>query len=297
MLVADALDDYAREHGANIPSKSLINIHITHLKTHFGMVLVSGISRQSVKEYMDNRGVKSGTLRRELSTLKAALNHAYKEGRLSSVPHIPLPSQPPPKERWLTRDEVKLILDKCGKTKRSSHLRLFILLALHTGQRKRAILELQWFQVDMENRIIHFNAPGRKQTSKKRTSVPINEELYKALKLARREANSEWVVGFLGRKTFDVRRAFTRLCEACGLGKVTPHVLRHTAGTWMAQGGVDIWKISGILGHSTSKTTDLYLKHHPDYLRDAVAMLSTGKQMANKLSKTGKKRAKSVKQK
>lgn len=292
MLVADVLDDYAREHAGKLPSKNLVDIHLKHLKGYFGSSLVSLLSRQSIGEYIAYRGKSDGTLKRELSTLKASLNHAYKEGRLSSVPHIPLPSQPPPKERWLSRNEVALILEKCGKTKKSAHLRLFIQIALHTGQRKRAILELQWFQVDFENRVIHFNPPGRKQTAKKRVSVPINAELYKILQKARKDAKSEWVVGFLGKKTFDVRRAFTRLCDKCGLGKVTPHALRHTAGTWMAQAGVDMIIISGILGHSYSRTTELYIKHSPDHLRSGVDALSNGKQLANKDHKNGQKRSK-----
>lgn len=45
--------------------------------------------------------------------------------------------------------------------------------------------------------------------------------------------------------------------------------------------GVDMFQISGILGHSHSRTTELYLKHHPDHLREGVDALSSGKQMAN----------------
>ena len=42
----------------------------------------------------------------------------------------------------------------------------------------------------------------------------------------------------------------------------------------MANKGVPMWEIAGILGHSSSRTTErVYAKHHPDYLRKAVAML------------------------
>lgn len=53
----------------------------------------------------------------------------------------------------------------------------------------------------------------------------------------------------------------------------TPNTLRHTAGTWMAQGGVDLWKIAGWLGHSIERTTELYAHHHPDYLGEGSAVL------------------------
>jgi integrase len=45
--------------------------------------------------------------------------------------------------------------------------------------------------------------------------------------------------------------------------------MRHTAGTWLAQAGVDLWTIAGWLGHSQQKTTELYAHHHPSFLAAA----------------------------
>jgi integrase len=50
---------------------------------------------------------------------------------------------------------------------------------------------------------------------------------------------------------------------------VTPHTLRHTCGTWMAQAGVPLWEIAGFLGHTVQRTTELYAHHHPDYMERA----------------------------
>ncbi len=258
-------------------SRAAIRGYVEHRRT-----VIRTIGRKQVK------GVSDDTIRNELATLRAALNHARKEGRLADVPHIDMPPRQPAKERWLTRQEA----DKLIKAAKTPHMRLFILLALNTGQRSKSILELQWFQVDMKNRLIHFNPPGRKQTSKKRVSVPMNETLLKALRIARRKAKGSWVVSWQGKSLDRMKNAFKRLCEGLGFEGVTPHTLRHTAGTWMAQAGVDMFQISGILGHSNSRTTELYLKHHPDYLREAVAALAGGKQVANK---SGKKRTKTEK--
>lgn len=65
--------------------------------------------------------------------------------------------------------------------------------------------------------------------------------------------------------------------------RATPHTLRHTAGTWMAQGGVDLWKIAGWLGHSVERTTELYAHHHPDYLTDAADALEARAAQKNRL--------------
>jgi len=58
-----------------------------------------------------------------------------------------------------------------------------------------------------------------------------------------------------------------------GLTGVSPHTLRHTCGTWMAQKGISLFKIGGWLGHTDSRTTKLYAHHHPDHLQDALESL------------------------
>jgi len=45
------------------------------------------------------------------------------------------------------------------------------------------------------------------------------------------------------------RRVWERARDTAGLGAdVTPHVMRHTAATWLMQAGVDLWEAAGYLG-------------------------------------------------
>jgi hypothetical protein len=50
---------------------------------------------------------------------------------------------------------------------------------------------------------------------------------------------------------------------------VTPHTLRHTAATWLMQGGADIWQSAKFLGMTVEQLERTYGHHHPDHLRDA----------------------------
>jgi len=51
-------------------------------------------------------------------------------------------------------------------------------------------------------------------------------------------------------------------------------MLRHTAASWMAERGVDMFRISRYLGHSDTKVTERrYAKLHPDFLADAADAL------------------------
>ena len=57
------------------------------------------------------------------STLRAALQWAKKSKWISGeLPYIEVPSQPPPRDRWMTRDEA----DKLLASAQALHIRTFI---------------------------------------------------------------------------------------------------------------------------------------------------------------------------
>lgn len=268
--VSDALEDYMTEHAQFLPSKATTGFYSVPIASFFGQLQAEEVTAAKVREFtrqQRSKGLKDGTIRRQLTVLSAALNHARKEGRLLQSPHIAMPSVASARERYLSKKEAGLLLKAA-----SGHVRLFILLALHTGQRKGAILDLKWAQVDLKAKRIDFNPPGRKQTTKRRSVVPImDNDLLAALKAAK---GAGYVINFHGKRIMDVKKAFKAACDKAKINNVTPHTLRHTAGTWLAQAGVDMWQISGVLGHSHSRTTELYLKHHPDHLKSAIGKLA-----------------------
>ncbi len=226
--------------------------------------------REFVRSRTEDDGVSATTAKKSFDILVAAMNHARKDGLLSIVPYIEKPSEPPPRDKWAKPYEVQDLLKVLEKYQ---HLHLFAMLALHTLSRKRAIMELQWEQVDLDARRINFNPPGRVQTKKRRVHVPINNSLLVALQKAKETAVTKHVIEFRGQPCYEVGRAFRNYARTVGLGWITPHVLRHTGATLMAQQGVSMWEIAGIMGDRTDTVEKHYLKHHPDYLKDATSAL------------------------
>jgi len=63
-----------------------------------------------------------------------------------------------------------------------------------------------------------------------------------------------------------VKAAFERAVKPARLkGKVSPHVLRHTAACGLLRAGVDKWKAAGFLGMSVEMLDRVYGHHHPDH--------------------------------
>jgi integrase len=210
------------------------------------------------------------TAAKELSVLRAALHYAEKNGHLIQTPFVEMPPAQPGRDRWVTRSEAaRLLLESRREPKVRLHLPLFVMIALYTAARSGAILGLRWTQVDFLRGRIDFNEPGRPRTRKRRAIIPIPRPLLAALTRAHCRASSPYVLSYDGKRIGNIRKSFKAAAERAGLEGVTPHVLRHTAGTWLAQRGVPLWQIAGWLGHSLLRTTELYAHHSPDHFEEA----------------------------
>jgi integrase len=297
--VADILEDYAREHGGEVDSGATLANSIEPLLAFFRDDTIATLTSERVKEYWTwrrahsvrglnrerteveivDRGAGDSTIIRELGgTLRPAIKHAINQRRLiPGTYYVPVPQAPPGRDYWITRSEAAKLLWETRRDRRARlHLPLYAMLALYTGARRGAILELTWKQVDLVRGRIDFNPPRRKQTKKRRPVIPVPRSLLAALRRCHRRATCDHVIAYQGKPVADVKTAFNSAAERAGIPDCTSHTLRHTAGTWMAQRGVPMHQIAGYLGHSVARTTELYAHHHPDYMQEAKAALERG---------------------
>lgn len=237
----------------------------------FGHLRPDQVSREVCRLYRDQRyaaGRKPNTVRKELEVVRAALNFHKKGG--AAVFELPPP--PPPKERYLTRDEARALLKGA---RRFPHVRAFIALSLATGARQSALLELTWDRVDLpRKRITLMMNDAADEQRKRRAVVPMNKRAYRYLRVLRELGTCNHVIEWGGHRVLSIKKGFAAACARAGLEDITPHILRHTAASWMAESGVDMFRISRYLGHSDTKVTERrYAKLHPDFLSDAADAL------------------------
>ncbi len=313
-LIADCLAEYVEEHGPEVVGKQTLAIKVEHLLDWWGNNPVSSVTKATCQGYTAHRrrqGVGDNTIRRSLGVLSAAIGHAVAAGRAVDQPKVWMPPAGAPKERWLRRDEAAHLLWAARKEKSTRHyLPLFILLGLYTAARREAILTLRWSQIDLENGLIDFNQPGRTKTNKGRSRIPIPRRLMTFLKLARKRGSDLGPVLHLnGKPIGNLKKSFNKAAIRAGLAEpmmdakgnplfdrngqprlknsISPHTLRHTCATWMAQRGTDIWKVAGYLGQSVARTTERYAHHHPDHLRQAADALD-GHSVTNSVTRREK---------
>jgi integrase len=244
------------------------------LKEHIGHLDGATLTTLNVTEYQKQREPYTASVRRELSTLSAALELAEFDGLIAKAKKIKKPAAPPPREHYVTKEEVNTLL---SVENLSPHLRLFIILAAATGRRTTAILDLTWDRVHFNRMILDFEVPGRKVKNKKRGVCAMGHKTAAALRSAKEVSNCDHVISFRGKRIAAVKKAFGRQVKHAGLPEwFTPHVLRHSVASWMAMARKTRDEIADFMDLDEKTVWRIYRKFNPDYLRDNAESLVEG---------------------
>jgi len=172
-----------------------------------------------------------------------------------------------PEETPLTDEQQKELLDAVsGKS-----LYVFVMLCLRTGLRQGEALGLKWADVDFKRGVLSVSGIVHRATDTSevyeritktdagRRTIPMPSDLADALKKAKADSNSDFVISTVkgGHWTSNMvksRWKYLDLSFACH-----PHQLRHTYITELcaksAEVGLDIKTIQYLAGHATPQIT------------------------------------------
>jgi integrase len=293
--IAEALDIYGREHAVTIADPVRIGNAIDALMTFWGNLTVADVKGETCRRYAKSRvrtfkprpppavsrpsqPIKSGTIRRELNVLQAAINYCHREGYLLSPSAVTLPEKPPSRDRWLTRDEAAALLWAAYRSPRGKHLARFILLAIYTGTRKEAILGLGFTPsltsgwIDVERGVMYRKGASERETKKRRKPVRLTRGL---LAHCRRwkAMGANWAVQIDGQRVGDIKKAFEGARDRADLEDVSPHTLKHTAITWAIQKGLSVEDAADYFDTSAETIRKVYYHHSPNYQDRALEVL------------------------
>lgn len=263
MSILDAyLDDRA-----NRPSIASMREAWKAAKPFWGAYRPDQITRPLCRDYIALRGrqgVKPGTIIKEMGTIRAAVNWADKNNKAV----FEFPPQPAPRDRWISKDDARRLLASAQQP----HMFLFIHLAIATAGRAEAILELTWDRVDFDRRLIVLESERR--SGKKRATVPMTHTVAWPLALAHSIRVSDHVIEYGGKPVKSVSKGFSTAARAAGLSDISPHILRHSAASWMVMGGIPIEEVARYLGHLDPRVSwKVYGKFSPGYLGKAKEAL------------------------
>lgn len=203
---------------------------------------------------------RQATANRILTVLKAALNYAHENRRVSSKAAWeavkPFREVDLPKVRFLTPDEVTALINAC-----EADFQTLVKAALLTGCRYGELTAMRVDAFDPDNETIFVE----KSKNGKARHVALNGEGVAFFsQITKQRQPSERMFLRANRKpwkTSEQQRPMDKACSDAKVGCVTFHILRHTYASQAVMNGVPIAVVAEQLGHKDTRITERHYAH------------------------------------
>lgn len=222
---------------------------------------------------LEKSGKSPQTVKHVLTLIKRLLNFALRKGYVESIPgtlHITMPIVDNKVTENITPEQAQKLLQALDEEEDQVHASI-VRLALYTGMRRGALLNLKWADLDFENGFITLRGDVAKK--KKTEMIPMNEQACKVLEAIPQSASEYVFPGrFDDKPLTNITPMLKRVREKAGLpDSFRPlHGLRHSFASWLASSGqVSMYELQKLLTHSSPQMTQRYAHLHDDALKKA----------------------------
>lgn len=195
--------------------------------------------------------------------LKSFLNQAKKEGLIRDVPDLSgiAPKREEGKREFLTFEELQRFaaVDLPG----TQVYRDTFLFSCFTGLRHSDVNNLKWS--DIEGDVIVL----KQIKTNDLVRIPLSPNAKSVM-----PQNNGGKFVFPRRTVQSFAKWLPRICRKAGIEKnITFHCARHTFATLSISFGAEFYTVSKVLGHASTKTTEIYVKLLDEAKRKAVSSI------------------------
>lgn len=261
------------------------------LKQFFGFVLEDFLNKEKIEEYVTelHKKYKQKTIKRKIASLKAYYNYLEEREIIEDNPFrkikvkfketIVLP-------KIIPREEIEKLLNCMyemeNKRKEKGYkfwLRdIAVIEALFaTGARVYEISNIKADSVNLNTGLIKIMGKGGKERYIHIAATEILDILKKYYDQNSKEIRKSgyFFINNRGNRYTEqsIRIMLKKYAKLAGIERnITPHMFRHSFATYLIEEGVDVSCVQRILGHSSIKTTQIYIhvaaKKQAEILRD-----------------------------
>ncbi|TDC65778.1 site-specific integrase [Actinomadura sp. GC306] len=256
-----------------------------HIINKIGKTKLTDLTADDVEKWLDECAenmttqtlkIVHGLLRRSIRLAERRDKVGRNVALLVDTPHGKRPTR---RSRSLSLAQATKLLHTAEDPRH--RLGAYVILAIVSGLRTEELRALTWADVDLNNKVVYVlrsdRDGGDTKTKKSRRGIAIADMAVDALTaLRKRQAAEKLQAGdaWQGHNLVfckengapytddDVLRRFRRLTKAAGIGESwVPRELRHTFVSIMSDQGVALEKISDLVGHSDTRTTQTVYRH------------------------------------
>lgn len=228
---------------------------------------------KQIQDYLSNLPDKASSIARKASALRGFYKFLMLEKIINQNPtaNLELPKRERSLPKFLSLEEIELLISSAGDVKNSTRLRAMIELLYASGLRVSELCELPMTAILGDKLLIH--GKGAKERI-----VPMHETARHALEkwLSVRDSDSKYVFPTNSKSGHITRDGFFKILKKCAVlsgidpNRVSPHVLRHSFASHLLAGGANLRIIQTMLGHEDISTTQIYTHVLPDRLKETV---------------------------
>ena len=239
---------------------------IAHFLHHFEGKEIGLLSEAMIRQYiMDHRerqGYSESYQRIMISALKSYYKIVFK--RELDEAEIPFPKKSITLPKVISQKDVEKMIQLTVNPKH----KMILLMLYGLGLRNAELTNLRLNDIDFKREVVTiYNAKGRKDRQ-----VPLPEALKRPISTYIRDFAPKvyFITGqFGGRYSGSSIDKVVKLAAERANVKfnVTPHVLRHCFATHSLEKGIDLRYIQVMLGHKSSRTTEIYTHVSTSYLK------------------------------
>jgi integrase len=239
---------------------------------------ITPFSLERLKSDLTKEGLSPASVRHVLvlvsAMFKKAIEFGLYEGK-NPVKAVKLPTLQNERERFLSYEEAKLLLQELQKVSTDAHD--MALLSLHTGMRAGEIFGLRGHDIDQQHGLITVLNTKNRKTRKCFMTDAVKELFRRRIP----ETAGDYIFtirnGDPYKQVPDMYRSVANQLFNKGVKdprqKVTFHTLRHTFASLLVLQGESLLTIQELLGHKFLQTTQRYAHILPDEKRKATQKL------------------------
>jgi len=243
-------------------SRHTVNSYVAQLEfffKYFNERRPSEITNDNISEFMENYVINLGYSGSYQNQLITAIKTYYSLSGDADIhiDELKRPRKGRPLPQVFSREEVTGILNSTGNLKH----RLILWIIYSCGLRRSEVINIRLSDLNRDRGILHIRS-GKGSVDR---VVPVSEKVWKKVD-EYRVAYKPVVYLFEGQgggryTAGSVYNIFKQALKSVGIEKeVGVHSLRHSYATHLHESGYDIRYIQELLGHKSSRTTEIYTR-------------------------------------
>lgn len=258
--------------------KKTLKAYRIDLRQYFEYICVDEPDKEKIEEYVTHlhKSYKQKTVKRKIASMKAFYNYLEETEIIAESPFrkikvkfketVTLPRIIPREEIEKLLNHMYQCLNENDKASRKFMLRDVAVIEVFfaTGARVYEISNIREDSINLNTGLIRLMGKGGKERYVQISNTSILEVLrkyYDENEQAIKKSGYFFVNNRESRYTEQsIRLMLKKYTKQAGIERnITPHMFRHSFATYLIEEGVDVSCVQQILGHSSIKTTQIYI--------------------------------------